>query len=186
LTSIERANGASEQEIEVSAENLKRIISLIRKEANETEIRPLITTMLKNQLVSKPQKSEKQTKEDNEAAEAHVDCVMSMYQSPWFRFFIDYDPKPALEQVTCPALFLFGELDTQVPAEVNKIAIRDVLKQSGNNDYTLKTIPKANHLFQSAKTGSPSEYMSLEKKFIPGFLELMSDWLLKRVDIITQ
>jgi len=152
----------------------------------ESEIILLITTMLKNQLFLMSQKSEKETKEDNEAVNAHVDCVLSLYKSSWFRFFIDYDPKPALEQVMCPALFLFGELDTQVPMEVNRMAIWDVLKKSGNNDYTLKTIPKANHGFQSANTGSPSEYMSLEKKFVPGFLEFMSDWVLKRVDIVTQ
>ncbi len=186
ITAIARADGASEQDIEGQVENLKRIISLIRKEANEAEIRPLITMMLTNQLVSMSQKSEKETKEDNEAVDAHVDCVLSLYKSSWFRFFIDYDPKPALEQVMCPVLFVFGELDTQVPVEVNRMAIWDVLKKSGNNDYTLKTIPKANHGFQSANTGSPSEYMSLEKKFVPGFLEFMSDWVLKRIDIVTQ
>lgn len=183
---IARAEGASGQEIEGLVENLKRIISLIRKEANEDEIRPLITMMLKNQCVSMSQNIEKETKEENEAANAHVDCVLSLYTSPWFRFFIGYDPKPALEHVLCPALFLFGELDTQVPAEINRMAIWDVLKKSGNNDYTLKTIPKANHGFQGAKTGSPSEYMSLEKKFAPGFLKIMSDWVLQRVDIVTQ
>jgi pimeloyl-ACP methyl ester carboxylesterase len=181
-TSIARADGDSGQEIEGLVENMKRIISLIRKESNEAEIRPLI----KNQLISMFQNSEKETKENDEAVDAHVDCVLSMYKSPWFRFFIDYDPKPALEYVMCPGLFLFGELDTQVPAEVHRKAIWDVLKKSGNNDYTLKTIPKANHGFQSANTGSPSEYMSLEKKFVPGFLEFMSDWVLKHVDIVTQ
>ena len=72
----------------------------------------------------------------------------------------------------CPALFLFGELDTQVPAEINRMTIADTLQTSGNNDYTLKIIPKANHMFQSANTGSPSEYMSLEKKFIPQFFRV--------------
>jgi len=86
----------------------------------------------------------------------------------------------------CSVLSLFGELDTQVPMEVNRMAIRDILKQSGNNDYTLKMIPKANHVFQSANTGSPSEYMSLEKMFVPGLLEFVSGWVLKRVDIVTQ
>jgi hypothetical protein len=185
-TSIARSDGASEQEIEGHVENMKRIISLIRNEANDAEIRDLITMMVKNQIVSMSQKSEKETKEDDEAVDAHVDCVLSLYKSPWFRFFIDYDPKPALEQVMCPELFLFGELDTQVPVEVHRMAIWDVLKKSGNNDYTIKTIPKANHLFQETNTGSPSEYMSLEKKFVPGFLEFMSDWILKHVDIVTQ
>ena len=132
------------------------------------------------------QKSAKETKEDDKAVDAHVDCVLSWYKSPWFRFFVDYNPKPALEQVMCPALFLFGELDTQVPLQVNRMAIWDVLKKSDNNDYTLKTIPKANHVFQVAYTGSPSEYTSLEKKFIPGFLGFISDWILKRVDIVTK
>ncbi|MHC4325756.1 MAG: alpha/beta hydrolase family protein, partial [Planctomycetota bacterium] len=181
LISVEKANGASVEDIKGNVENMKQIIGLIRKQANEAEIRPLITTMFKDLHVSESQKSEKETNENNEPANAHVDCVLSLYKSPWFRFFIDYDPNPALEQVMCPALFLFGELDTQVPAEIHRMAIANILKKSSNNDYTLKTIPKANHMFQSAKTGSPSEYMSLEKEFVPGLLEYMSDWLLKHV-----
>ncbi|MHC4534195.1 MAG: alpha/beta hydrolase family protein [Planctomycetota bacterium] len=186
MISIAKADGASEREIEKLVENLKRIISLIRKEASKAEIRPLITTILKNQWGSLSENSEKETKEENEAVDAHVDCALSLYKSPWFRFFIDYDPKPALEHVKCPMLFVFGELDTQVPLEVSRKPIRDVLKQGGNKDYTLKVIPKANHFFISAKTGSPSEYMSLEKKFVPGLLEFVSDWALKRIDIVTQ
>jgi pimeloyl-ACP methyl ester carboxylesterase len=183
---IAGANGASEQEIEELVDNQKRIMSLVREQANEAEIRPLITTMLRNQWASMSEDSERKTKEEDEAADAHVDCALSLYKSPWFRFFIDYDPKPALEQVMCPVLFLFGELDMQVPAEINRMVILEVLKQSGNDDYTLKMIPKANHMFQRANTGSPSEYMSLEKEFVPGFLELMSDWLLRRVDIVAE
>jgi pimeloyl-ACP methyl ester carboxylesterase len=184
MSSIARADGAPEQEIEGLVENLKRIINLIRKEENEAEIRPLMTTMVRNQLVSMSQKNEKETKEDDEAVDAHVNCVLSLYNSPWFRFFIDYDPKPALEQIECPVLLLFGELDTQVPVKMNSMPILDALKKSGNNDYTLKIIPKANHGFQSAKTGSPSEYMNLEKEFVPGFLEYISGWILERVDIV--
>jgi pimeloyl-ACP methyl ester carboxylesterase len=185
MISIARANGASKQQIAELVENLKRIISIVRRQADEAEIRPLITTMLKNQWASLSQKGEKQT-QDGQAEDAHIQCVLSLYKSPWFRFFIDYDPEPALKHVMCPALFLFGELDTQVPLEVNRTAIGDVLKKSGNKDYTLKTIPKANHVFQIANTGSPSEYSNLEKKFAPGFLEFISDWLLEHIDIVTQ
>jgi len=185
MTTIAKTDGASDHEIEGIVVNLRQIIRLIREEAGETEIRPLITMMLKNQCASMSQESKKETNEDDKA-DTHVDCVLSMYKSSWFRFFIDYDPKPALKQVMCPALFLLGELDTQVPAEINRTAIADILKKSGNKNYTLKIIPKANHMFQSANTGSPTEYMNLEKKFAPGFLEMMSDWLLERVDIVAQ
>jgi pimeloyl-ACP methyl ester carboxylesterase len=185
MTAIAKTEGASDNEIDGLVENLRQIVSLIREEASEAEIRPLIMTMLKNQCASMSKKSENETKEDDKA-DTQVDCVLSMYKSPWFRFFIDYDPQPSLEQVKCPALFLFGEFDTQVPEEVNRMAIWNILKQSGNNDYMLRTIPKANHMFQGANSGSPSEYMSLEKEFVPGLLEFMSDWVLKRVDIVIQ
>ena len=35
--------------------------------------------------------------------------------SPWFRFFVKYDPRPTIEQVTVPVLALNGGKDLQVP-----------------------------------------------------------------------
>lgn len=66
---------------------------------------------------------------------------------------------------------------------MNSKAIVDALKKSNHEDYTLRIIPNVNHGFQLAKTGSPSEYTSLEKEFAPGFLEHISDWILERVDL---
>ena len=183
MTSMAKADGASEQEIKGLAENIRKVSDLIRKGANEAEIRPLIAAVHKDQLGSAPQKNKKETRTNDKAI---VDLVLPVYRSPWFRFLIDYDPKPVLEQILCPVLFLFGELDMQVPEEPNRISILDILKKSSHSDYTLNTIPEANHWFQSANTGSPFEFESLEKRFAPGFLECISDWLLKRVDIVTQ
>jgi hypothetical protein len=36
---------------------------------------------------------------------------------------------------------------------------------------------EANHLFQSAKTGTPMEYARLEKQFVPGLLDDISAWI---------
>jgi dipeptidyl aminopeptidase/acylaminoacyl peptidase len=79
---------------------------------------------------------------------------------------------------------IFGELDLQVPTDLNKGAMVEALKRGGNKDYTLKIFPSANHLFQNAQTGSPTEYGNLDKKFVPGFLEFMSNWILKYVDVV--
>ena len=57
------------------------------------------------------------------------------------------------------------------------------LKRWGNEDVTYKIFPKANHLYQSAVTGSTAEYGTLPKEFVPGFLDFMSTWLLERVDV---
>lgn len=184
MASIARADGASERQVEELVENLKRIISLVRGKAADAEIRPAITTMLKNQLVSMSRGNENKMSNSDEAVDSHVNCAISLYSSPWFRFFIEYDPKSALKQVGCPVLLLFGELDMQVPVILHSAAMVDALTQGCNDDYTLKTIPEANHGFQRAVTGSPSEYAHLEKDFIAGFLEYISDWILARVDVV--
>ncbi|MDX1579087.1 MAG: alpha/beta hydrolase, partial [Gemmatimonadota bacterium] len=51
---------------------------------------------------------------------------------------------------------------------------------SGHEDMTIAVVSGANHLFQKAETGSPMEYASLEKAFVPGFLDRISSWILKR------
>jgi len=81
-------------------------------------------------------------------------------------------------------LALFGELDLQVPEETNKQAMERVLKKGKNKDYLIKVFPKANHLYLTATNGSPSEYATMKKEFVPGFLDTMSDWILKHVTVI--
>ena len=50
----------------------------------------------------------------------------------------------------------------------------------GNADVTFHTFPEANHLFQKAESGSPEEYATLEKAFVDGFLDMISDWIGER------
>ncbi len=112
-----------------------------------------------------------------------VNAQLRSMQSPWYKFFIAYDPAPALEKVKCPVLALFGGLDLQVPADLNHKAMEAALKEGGNKDYTFKTFPKANHLFLTATNGSPKEYGTLKKEFVHGFLDTMTSWVLARVTV---
>jgi uncharacterized protein len=108
-------------------------------------------------------------------ATAQLQAVMS----PWFRFFIMYDPAPALQKITCPVLALNGELDLQVPASLNLPAIEKALKAGGNRDYEVVKLPKLNHLFQTSQTGSIEEYGKIEETIAPVALETMSAWILR-------
>ena len=63
---------------------------------------------------------------------------------------------------------------------MNRDSIVLALRKGGNEDVTVVTLPGANHLFQQAITGSNSEYVTLEKAFIPGFLGLITDWILEK------
>ncbi|HEY9167141.1 MAG TPA: alpha/beta fold hydrolase [Candidatus Kryptonia bacterium] len=112
--------------------------------------------------------------------EESIDDKIRSLLNPWFRYFLTYDPRPALEKVTCPLLAMGGTLDLQVPAEDNLREIESALKKGGNKDYTIKLLPGLNHLFQDAKTGSPKEYSQIEETFSPQALKIMGDWIVER------
>jgi fermentation-respiration switch protein FrsA (DUF1100 family) len=125
-------------------------------------------------------KAEKKEGVESLAGLAGVDAQVKMVLSPWFRHFLDYDPRPALRKVTCPVLALNGEKDVQVPAEVNLKAIATAVKEADNQDVTTKELPSLNHLFQTCKTGAVTEYGAIEETMAPAALEIISDWILKR------
>jgi hypothetical protein len=80
--------------------------------------------------------------------------------------------------VKCPVLAINGELDLQVPPKENLAAIEQALQAGGNTKYTIKEFPKLNHLFQTAVTGSPSEYAKIEETMSPDVLKFIGDWIL--------
>jgi pimeloyl-ACP methyl ester carboxylesterase len=100
-----------------------------------------------------------------------------MAASPWFRFFLTYDPAPGLARVKCPVLAVNGALDTQVSAKQNLPAIERALRAGGNRDVTVKEFPGLNHLFQTARTGSPMEYGNIEETMSPAVLNAISAWI---------
>lgn len=156
-------DGASEAEIRDRVHTMERVVKLIREGTGLAELKSAIT-------------SNGDTGED-----ATIDCQLDLFSSPWFRSFIDHDAQTVLENVKCPALLIFGGLDRQVRPDTNREAMVAALERGGNSNYVVKTFPTANHLFQNAKTGSASEYTTLEPEFVPGFLELLSDWMVARV-----
>jgi hypothetical protein len=100
--------------------------------------------------------------------------------SPWFRFFLSYDPATALRQVKCPVLALNGSKDVQVSPSQNLPAIRKALEQAGNAHIETVELPGLNHLFQTAKTGAPDEYSTIEETIAPVVLQKIAAWILKQ------
>lgn len=121
--------------------------------------------------------------DDKEALGLSGDTVGALSRqlaSPWFRYFLGYDPRPALEQVRCPVLAVIGENDLQVPADANLAEIERALKAGGNTRYAVEKLPGLNHLFQHSETGSPSEYGAIEETFAPEALERVGNWILEQ------
>ena len=106
---------------------------------------------------------------------------ISALQSPWFRYFITYNPRENLMNTRCPVFAINGSKDLQVAPKSNLKGIREALEASGNKQYDILEIEGLNHLFQTSETGNPSEYGSIEETFNPEALDLISGWIMKIV-----
>ena len=94
----------------------------------------------------------------------------------WLRFFLGYDPVPALRSLKIPVLAMNGSKDLQVPAAQNLPPIRAAL--ADNPKAEVVELPGLNHLFQTAGSGSPNEYGEIEETFAPEALKVMGDFVL--------
>jgi len=99
--------------------------------------------------------------------------------TPWMRYFLSYDPRPTLARVHCPVLAVDGSKDLQVPAAENLAGIKAALRN--NPDVTTIELPGLNHLLQTAKTGLPNEYATIEETVSPVALKTVGDWIVAHV-----
>jgi pimeloyl-ACP methyl ester carboxylesterase len=122
-------------------------------------------------------------KAGHDMSESEIATTVEQIGSPWFRYFLTFDPAPVLEGVHCPVLVLYGDKDTQAMAKENAPAVEAALKKGGNKDVTVHVLPGLNHLFQTCKTGSVSEYGQIEETFAPVALGEIGDWILSHTKV---
>ncbi|HKC66407.1 MAG TPA: alpha/beta fold hydrolase [Pyrinomonadaceae bacterium] len=99
-------------------------------------------------------------------------------KNSWFRWWWtlvgNYDPAPVWEKITIPVINVEGELDKNVPVEESLVRMENALIRARNKDYTIKVFPKADHsIMVVSEQGRP--------RLAPGYLDFMTEWLLKRV-----
>lgn len=188
---IQKAEGTPDEEIVKSNELMAEIMLVAEKSTPGKDDRQedwkIVKEKIKKEIIDgidKQTEEEKKGITDKETyAENMANGQLAQMKSVWMKYFLSYNPAPTLEKVNCPVLMLFGGLDLQVPPAQNEKPMKDALKKAGNKDVTVKLFPKANHLFQEAIKGSPSEYATLKKEFLPGFLDYVSAWILQRVNL---
>jgi uncharacterized protein len=174
---IQQAMGVDEKTISESEATQRKIFEVLNRDKDDAvagqELRAILNA------------AAEETKTDEKAeagsVEAAIDMQIKQVLTPWFRYFIAYDPAVELSGLHCPALALWGEKDLQVPPRENMPLVEQALKKAGNKDAVLKVLPGLNHLFQTANTGSVSEYAQIEETFSPAALTLIGDWLAGRI-----
>lgn len=160
---IEIAGGKNPEEAAKDTVKEKEMLALVETEKDDA----VLQKELKEKMAG-------------DVPEAQIGLQISQITSPWFRYFLTYDPATALRKITCPVLAINGSLDTQVLPSQNLPPIRKALQESGNQHVEVDELPGLNHLFQSAKTGSPTEYAQIEETISPVALDKIASWILKQ------
>jgi dienelactone hydrolase len=110
---------------------------------------------------------------ESTSAEAFFDLL----SSPCLSDNIQDVPTGYVSEISCPLLALYGEKDVHVPAEEHSAALEAILRESGNRQYKIRTIPDANHLFQDCETGFPSEYATIDHSISGNVIEVIAAWI---------
>jgi pimeloyl-ACP methyl ester carboxylesterase len=169
-----RAMGLDAETVRQAVAQTRGILELARAEQWD-RLRATLLEIGRRQIAALPE----QERAKLPPLEQIVERQMLSYQT-WMRFFLRYDPAADWSRIRVPVLALFGVLDVQVDLWQNRAGMLAALDRARNSDVTVAIFPRANHLFQQARTGSVTEYASLPPAFVPGFLEMISGWITSR------
>lgn len=179
------SQGASDELIRSQFLFLEAAIPLIQARDWETlEQLAHITFIEQWELLSDEQRAQSGVDTAEAYAQLNTENFLQGYQAEWFVTFLGYDPGLDWAQTTAPVLAIYGGLDIQVPPTQSAPALEIALAEAGNTDFTILTLPTANHLFQNAQTGGLDEYPQLPSEFVPELLPTISDWIIERVDVV--
>ena len=147
-----------------------RELSRLLKNKNYRAAKELSRRRIKAQLLTLPAAQRPNAEQQKAVIQAQLESL-----TPYFRAFIVYDPRAALEALHVPVFAFYGSKDIQVPASQNAPVMRKLLKN--DPDATVRVFPGLNHLMQPAPTGALSEYTEIKTTLAPVVLKVITEWL---------
>lgn len=170
---ISKASGVNDEQLAKSLDTNKKLYEIIKNTENIEIRKEQLSLLLKESFDNNPETATLAESQKNQL----INAQLNMLKSPWFAFFLDYQPEKYLTGYKKPVLIINGTLDMQVPYEANTSGIKNALEKGGNKNVTVRVFEKMNHLFQYCETGNISEYEEIETTFEPEVLELLSIWI---------
>jgi len=134
---IARAAGTTEEEIGKTLARNQQLYTILKSEQDSTSRSEKLTAYLRSTWDEWGTEYQKQGMEMEKAITPQV----RQMTSPWFRFFLTFDPRATLKKVRCPVLAINGENDLQVPPAENLREISKALRDGGNTRVTIKELP---------------------------------------------
>lgn len=143
----------------------RAMFEIVRQTANREQAQAIVGNMLRQRY----------PKQDAALTRGRVEELTT----PWYRYYLGFDPQPTLAQVRCPVLLLNGTDDAEVNAAANLTALEKGLK--ANKRLTVRRLPGVRHWFQMpAAERIPNADGSVDPVVSPVLLDTVRDWVLQQ------
>ena len=157
----QRAKNIAPAIVQAAYERQLTMYEIIRQ-TNPPQAQAIVSNMLRQD----------QPNLDVQAAKAAANQLLT----PWYRYFLAFDPMDELDQVNCPVLLLNGTDDLEAPADLHLTALGKELR-SANHNTASKRLTGVNHLFQPAKTEWVLMNGEMRPVFSPVAQEAIREWM---------
>ncbi|WP_216726562.1 alpha/beta hydrolase [Hymenobacter siberiensis] len=143
----------------------RTMLEIVRQTASNDQAQAIVVNMLHQRYPN----------QDPALARARATDLLT----PWYRYYLKFDPQPGLADVQCPVLLLNGTDDAEVNAATNLTALEKGLK--GNKRVSARRLPGLNHWFQTpAAERIAAADGTVESVVAPVLLTAVRDWVLQQ------
>ena len=153
------------KEAEATLKFRRAMFEIVRQTANREQAQAIVANMLRQRY---PQ-------QDAALTRSRVEDLTT----PWYRYYLTFDPQPTLAEVQCPVLLLNGTDDAEVNAATNLTALEKGLK--ANKRVTVRRLPGVQHWFQTpAADLIPNPDGTVDPVVSAVLLDAVRDWVLQQ------
>ncbi|MBH8557955.1 alpha/beta hydrolase [Hymenobacter negativus] len=143
----------------------RTMLEIVRQTASNDQAQAIVVNMLRQRYPN----------QDPALARARATDLLT----PWYRYYLKFDPQASLADVQCPVLLLNGTDDAEVNAATNLTALEKGLK--GNKRVSVRRLPGLNHWFQMpAAELIPTDDGTVDPVIAPVLLTTVRDWVLQQ------
>ncbi|MCI1189189.1 alpha/beta fold hydrolase [Hymenobacter sp. DH14] len=158
-----KLRSAERKQAEAMLKFRRAMFEIVRQTANREQAQAIVANMLRQRY----------PEQDAALTRSRVEGLTT----PWYRYYLTFDPQPTLAQVQCPVLLLNGTDDAEVNAATNLTALEKGLKT--NKRVTTRRLPGVQHWFQTpAAELIPNADGTVDPVVSAAMLDAVRDWVL--------
>jgi pimeloyl-ACP methyl ester carboxylesterase len=153
------------KQAEITLKFRRTMLEIVRQTASNDQAQAIVMNMLRQRYPD----------QDPALARARATDLLT----PWYRYYLKFDPQPGLADVQCPVLLLNGTDDAEVNAATNLTALEKGLK--GNKHVSARRLSGLSHWFQTpAAELIADENGTVAPVIAPVLLTTVRDWVLQQ------